>query len=274
MPLLPSAPATPAPPEPPRAGDSQPVLLALRHWRPPLKVPQRPDCHPWEELGVVLRGLYRVDVNGAVLTAPAGQVVWYASGMRHHPQPYQTETELAFIQWRQEPGSGPPRRLLVADLHGRLQLVTRWMLELRPPVREEQRVALEALFRALLYEHAQLSSLRADALAGRVRAFIMTQMERPIRMDDLARVCCLSKFHFARVFKRETGETPMECVQRLRIEAAETLLTSTRLPHKAIAQQVGLRSEAHLYRVFMRTLGREPSKVRRAAGEAAAADQP
>jgi AraC-like DNA-binding protein len=267
MPLLPSAPATPAPPEPPRAGDSQPVLLALRHWRPPLKVPQRPDSHPWEELGVVLRGLYRADVNGAMLTAPAGQVVWYASGVQHHPQPYQVETELAFIQWRQEPGSGPPRRLLVADLHGRVQLVTRWMLELRPPVREEQRVALEALFRALLYEHAQLSGVQEDALTARARAFIMSQLGQSMRVADVAKVCCMSKFHFARVFKRVTGETPMQCVQRLRVEAAETLLASTRLPHKAIARQVGLRSEAHLYRVYRRVRGGKPSEVRRRAGE-------
>lgn len=48
--------------------------------------------------------------------------------------------------------------------------------------------------------------------------------DRPLTLDDLAAVACLSKYHFLRLFRATYGVTPMEYVSQRRIERAQDLL--------------------------------------------------
>ena len=78
----------------------------------------------------------------------------------------------------------------------------------------------------------------------------------------LARRANMSERSFARIFARETGETPARYVERARLDAARRLLTGTDLPHAIVAQRSGFISEERMRRAFHRQLKVSPAAFR------------
>jgi AraC family transcriptional regulator len=100
----------------------------------------------------------------------------------------------------------------------------------------------------------------------RVEAYIDANLEAPLRISDLAAFADLSEFHFARMFKVATGETPHGFVQRRRIERAERLLVETRMPVAELALACGFSNQSHFTAAFRKHAGLTPRRYRAAAG--------
>jgi AraC family transcriptional regulator len=98
----------------------------------------------------------------------------------------------------------------------------------------------------------------------RVKQYIETNLDRPIRNSELAEVARLSRSHFCRAFHNSTGNPPHEYVIRRRIERAQALMRSTRTPLTQIALDCGLVDQAHLARLFRRVVGVTPKAWRTA----------
>lgn len=77
----------------------------------------------------------------------------------------------------------------------------------------------------------------------------------PLSLDDLARAACVSRFHFARLFRVSTGHSPMAYLQLLRIERAKELLREDRVPIADIALLLGFCDQSHFSRAFRRVTG-------------------
>ena len=67
----------------------------------------------------------------------------------------------------------------------------------------------------------------AESKVRRVTAFIENNLHRELRLEELAAVTHMSRYHFARLFKRATGVSPHRFVVRRRIDAATALLTES-----------------------------------------------
>jgi transcriptional regulator GlxA family with amidase domain len=61
---------------------------------------------------------------------------------------------------------------------------------------------------------------------------------------------------------QELGITPAKLVEKLRVERARTLLSTTQLPTKAIAARCGFGTAARMARAFERALGVAPTAYR------------
>ena len=96
----------------------------------------------------------------------------------------------------------------------------------------------------------------------RVRDFVDTHLGEDLTITMLAKVACLSPFHFARAFKTATGSAPHRYVTDRRIEYAKTLIDEGRLPLAEIADLCGFSSQAHLTRCFKRIVGTTPHQYR------------
>jgi AraC family transcriptional regulator len=96
-----------------------------------------------------------------------------------------------------------------------------------------------------------------------VLEFVAGNLTCKIELQDLAAVAGLSRFHFSRLFKRTTGQSPYDFVLEQRVRAAATALASTTDPVEAIAPMVGFRSASQLARAFRQTYGRSPQAYRR-----------
>ena len=81
-------------------------------------------------------------------------------------------------------------------------------------------------------------------------------------LEDYAELCCMSKYHFARVFKQVTGLPPLEYRARIRIEHAKELLSNSFLSVSEIASTLGYASPAYFSDSFKRQVGLSPRDYR------------
>lgn len=93
---------------------------------------------------------------------------------------------------------------------------------------------------------------------------IRQNAEKNLSLRELARAAHLSVFHFARSFKNTTGFTPMEYLEKTRINRAQELLASRpQMQLKEIAQAVGYGDPAYFSRVFHKRAGVSPRDYRK-----------
>ena len=73
----------------------------------------------------------------------------------------------------------------------------------------------------------------------------------------------IDRSYFYRLFKNETGLSPVDYINRRRISQAETLLSNSSLSIKDVAFSVGFTDQMYFSRVFKRLNGQPPSEFRR-----------
>ena len=98
----------------------------------------------------------------------------------------------------------------------------------------------------------------------RICSYIDGHLGEPLTIPQLARRARLSPYHFIRVFRVMTGQTPHQYIRSRRIERAKTLLATTPLPVTEICDAVGFRSLGSFSSLFRRTTGETPVAYRAA----------
>lgn len=93
-------------------------------------------------------------------------------------------------------------------------------------------------------------------------AYISSNLERAIPIEELAERAYLSKYHFIRLFKKETGFTPHAYIVDTRIHLATYLLVNSELTLKQICGQCGFSSTSMLCAVFKEKIGMSPLEYR------------
>jgi AraC-like DNA-binding protein len=97
----------------------------------------------------------------------------------------------------------------------------------------------------------------ADAVTL-AKAHRETHFTRPLFMNDVAQNAGCSRAHLFLVFKRETGRSPNDWLQRRRVKAATELLRTTRRKLEAIA--TGFSSAQYFCQVFRKYTGQTPAE--------------
>jgi AraC family transcriptional regulator len=96
----------------------------------------------------------------------------------------------------------------------------------------------------------------------RVNAHIESALGLPNALCELADVARLSRFHFARQFKRSTGLPPHRYLMARRLARAQQMVEGTRRPLADIALELGFADQSHLTRAFARAVGETPRRMR------------
>lgn len=98
---------------------------------------------------------------------------------------------------------------------------------------------------------------------GRVIDYIDLHMDEALTLDRLAREAHLSKYHFARIFRDETGVPPATYVRDARLRRAKELLDAdTDRTLADIALDAGFYDQSHFTRTFKQAAGRTPGRYR------------
>lgn len=99
----------------------------------------------------------------------------------------------------------------------------------------------------------------------RITDYIEATLSQSITLQELAAIVNLSHYHFARIFKRTTGQSPHQYVIERRLTRAHALLLTGDLPLAAIADLVGFADQSHLSFHFRRRFGLTPAQFRQRA---------
>jgi AraC family transcriptional regulator len=95
-----------------------------------------------------------------------------------------------------------------------------------------------------------------------VTSYMAENYTRDLRLEELACIAGISRFHFAREFKRTTGTSPHQYLINLRIQRAKALLTESNLPLVEVGLQSGFSHQSHFTRLFSRFTGATPQSYR------------
>jgi AraC family transcriptional regulator len=100
----------------------------------------------------------------------------------------------------------------------------------------------------------------------RVLDRMMAELATDLDLNTLAFESGYSRSHFLRTFRAAMGCSPHQCLTRLRIEQAKTLLREKSFSLIDIALDCGFSSHAHFSNTFRQIVGVTPSEYRRLRG--------
>lgn len=89
-------------------------------------------------------------------------------------------------------------------------------------------------------------------------AYLQDHRQELVAMSDMAQLCHLSPSYFSRLFRRETGETFINYMNRQKVQWAKEMLKNSNTPVSQIAAELGYMDSSYFINVFKRFEGTTP----------------
>ncbi len=100
-----------------------------------------------------------------------------------------------------------------------------------------------------------------DSRIRKAYDIIKKRYQDKLLLNQLGNEVCLSQYHFHGLFKKEMGETPTECVTRIRLDRATHLIgINPKRSLTTIASDCGFSSLSSFSRSFVKQFGISPTK--------------
>lgn len=113
-------------------------------------------------------------------------------------------------------------------------------------------------------EHFPYAGKRKNSYVTDARTFIEENYHNPdFSVKKIVEHLKIDRSHFYKLFKNETGLSPVDYITQLRISQAEILLVNDRMAIKDISYAVGFSDPLYFSRVFKRLNGKTPSEFRK-----------
>lgn len=106
----------------------------------------------------------------------------------------------------------------------------------------------------------------SGGIVDEICRFLQDNLQRPLRVRDVATQFHLSERHINRLFKAERGETLMTYLKQIRLERAKTLLLLSDAPVGEIAGEVGIDDSRYFATLFRQATGVTPTTFRKRRG--------
>ncbi|WP_020619321.1 AraC family transcriptional regulator [Paenibacillus daejeonensis] len=116
-----------------------------------------------------------------------------------------------------------------------------------------------------------LSIIAADHYAGSTTkrteiaeacAYVSRHLDRKITLEEVAESLFMNPSYFSRLFKKETGETFIEYVTRMKMHRARELLKGIGTPVGKICETLGYDNQSYFIKLFKSAVGMTPAEYR------------
>jgi len=105
-----------------------------------------------------------------------------------------------------------------------------------------------------------------DAQSDRIQTaltYAKKNLSSPLSVVGLAKAAFLSPRQFSRVFREETGRSPAQAIEQLRVESARLMMENGRFSAEEIARKNGFGNRERMRRSFQRAFGYSPQAIQR-----------
>ncbi|MBQ9058405.1 MAG: helix-turn-helix transcriptional regulator [Atopobiaceae bacterium] len=141
----------------------------------------------------------------------------------------------------------------------------------RPPAYELEVIALAHIVFKQVYlryialaEELNTAQASSDSVIQRkMTSFIYEHFSERISLEDIATAGGVSRSKCSNVFREQLDTTPIEFLNRYRLEAATHMLSSTQDSIARIATACGFTQQSYFNRVFMKEYGMTPKQYRK-----------
>lgn len=126
---------------------------------------------------------------------------------------------------------------------------------------------VRALFLSILHKYFSLiiykdTAENADIHIKKVLRYVHEYYDTPIQVKDLASLVDLNPSYFGTLFKKHTGMTVPEYMNKVRINSAENMLASGEFSITETAYKCGFEDAFYFSKVFKKVKGYSPSQVK------------
>jgi len=104
--------------------------------------------------------------------------------------------------------------------------------------------------------------LHGDEMVAEAQAYIESKLHEKISVEDLSSIFAVGRRNFDRRFFKATGNTPLEYVQRVKMESAKKALEVTRKTVNEVMHAVGYSDVKAFREVFRKITGMSPLEYR------------
>lgn len=101
-----------------------------------------------------------------------------------------------------------------------------------------------------------------DNRIRKILRYIRIHIDEPVRIEDLCGICCLSKDHFIRLFKKELKQTPVRYINQKKIEKAQLKIIAGEQSVQDIAYGLSFDNISYFNRLFKRYTGVSPGQYK------------
>lgn len=240
--------------------------------------------HRQNELIYVLRGEFRLSLNGIEHVIHEGELCYISGGVVHGGEPFDCVYEC--IDFDVEPlmhqkslVRGYLRKIendhtsINAVFTGEQPEILKCASRLFTAARERKEGWELLVFSGLFdfygtviqqgYYHATPSTKASQQKIQQIKKtieFIELNYQRPITLEDLARTANLSPKYFCRHFRNITARTPIDYLNYYRIEKACYLLEQGHQTVTEVALECGFNDIGYFFRAFKKYKGSSPKK--------------
>lgn len=107
-----------------------------------------------------------------------------------------------------------------------------------------------------------LSTTHSGVDLDSIQTLMLQNLDKPLTLDDLAEQANLSKYHFSKRYKQQTGYSPIQHFLKMKIDYACYLLDTSDSTVQEIAYKVGYEDGLYFSRLFKKLMGLPPRSYR------------
>jgi len=127
---------------------------------------------------------------------------------------------------------------------------------------EELSLWLSKAVRSLIADQFSNQKARHSDLIYQTIQYLQTNYMRKLTLEEIANSVHISPTYLSRVFKRETGTSMVDFLNRIRIEKSKELLANHQIRLIEVALQCGFESQSYFNRMFKQVCGMTPQQYR------------
>jgi AraC-like DNA-binding protein len=241
------------------------------------------STHDAVEIALVCQGTVRYAMRGRDVLATEGQVVVVPRGVEHATSFLTPVRALAlwlgadFVAEIADTMGPATSALAAGTMAGKTKRVSTLLEILVDEVVGDaagSTRAAEALTESIVIEVLRNAPRDESSICARDPRVVaaIAQMHacfaEPLGIEDLARTARMSRFHFSRLFRDETGQAPYQYLLRVRLASAATLLRGGHHSVTEAALASGFSDLSRFASMFRKHTGRRPSDMLRQARSA------
>jgi AraC-like DNA-binding protein len=111
--------------------------------------------------------------------------------------------------------------------------------------------------------HASDKNLGLDERILQSIHYIHSNVDKHIKIEELAQTSCLTEDHFIRLFKKQMHNTPRKYINQKKIEQAQLMMLVKDVSVKELAYRLGFENISYFNRLFKNISGENPGKMQR-----------